>query len=840
LTVVPPQGCDVSESWNDVAFLTAQLQAKFGESEDQYYDQSELLALIDKYEPMPYAEDPGPTLRAARRRVEGQDEESMAPCLPGGHDRSSLLTPSALLCKLDRLLRDGSELVRYTPPDGNGWGVNGELDEDWISFREKGDGSCIFEDGRDNWWTEEPDRGWTIIELAMLADLRKKTLELPLADLPSAASHPGLFVKAEAPEVPKRIAAAAGLGTAARGGGIASASVGASSKQVSRAGAWQGTRDEGTDPSVPMSRAERMRLKLEEKRAEAEVAADDPKAAFKQMAAKALANMKEQRQSSTSAATLGVAATAFAALPSAASEGGSREEAEGDDELSMLPTADEEISAAAFLAAVKSRLVEWGKEDLYHEFVVALSGDVDAKAAVRILRGHHDLLRVFKSKFAPRADLVAIKQELAEEGAEDGPRPPRSATRLVTAAPRQPLSGAKEELGEVRSRASASFAAGSRAPTSDEGPKPPLVPPVKGVKRELVKGEVKTEHAIPRPPKLPPGAKRGTVTIGDDSDEDEEESEDEASILAAVRKGRDECVAQLAKLIFRKERAAHDGARARLSMVRYATHRAAVPRFPRELFLLRGAPGIGKTEYAMQQLADYVEFDPEDALAARLTHVCAADDFFERFTGAGSEALYKFDEHKVDSYHRRNETRVRVTMEAGIHPLFVDCTNLRLWEMKPYVELADKLGYVVSVVEPQDINEKFDDAAFLASATDTAERRQRGKVVPQGLITSFLEAFEPLQEDLGEDFRGDPLRPIRQARPPEGLSRVLKVIPVSEGPALSVAKGKGRGKGKNGGAKMIMPSANAAKRAAPASGAAIVGGQKMQRTSYVPPPGLWH
>merc|ERR1712000_431679 len=71
------------------------------------------------------------------------------------------------------------------------------------------------------------------------------------------------------------------------------------------------------------------------------------------------------------------------------------------------PTEQEEMSAAAFLAAVKTRLTEWGKLDQYHEFVLAVSGTVDAKAAVKILRGHDDLLRVFRRKFAPNSDLLA-------------------------------------------------------------------------------------------------------------------------------------------------------------------------------------------------------------------------------------------------------------------------------------------------------------------------------------------------------------------------------------------------------------------------------------------------
>merc|ERR1719162_833993 len=96
------------------------------------------------------------------------------------------------------------------------------------------------------------------------------------------------------------------------------------------------------------------------------------------------------------------------------------------DEHPDMPTEQEEMSAATFLAAVKARLMDWGKVEQYHEFVVALSGSVDAKAAVRILRGHDDLLAVFKRKFAPRADLMQIKEELREEAPvnTDGPVPP--------------------------------------------------------------------------------------------------------------------------------------------------------------------------------------------------------------------------------------------------------------------------------------------------------------------------------------------------------------------------------------------------------------------------------
>lgn len=475
------------------------------------------------------------------------------------------------------------------------------------------------------------------------------------------------------------------------------------------------------------------------------------------------------------------------------------------------PTEDEEVSASAFLASVKTRLTEWGKEDLYHEFVLALSYDVDVKAVVRILRGHDDLLWAFRRKFAPKADLYAIKAEVEDEGVDSegrdssggvgGPKPPARppASRLV-----------KQEISSqtpfTPGGAGARAAAAARG-TGGDGPRPPPGPPTRGVKRELVKSElVKKEggrEIAPRPPKFAPGAKRGTVTIGDDSDEEEEEEVlNEASISAAVKKGREECIAQLAKLIFRKERATHDAARHRLATVRYATQRSAVPRFPRELFILRGPPGIGKTDYAMQHLLDYAQYEPEDELAARLTHVCAADDFFEKFKGEG--ASYKVEPGKIESNHHKNEMRVRFAMEAGIHPVYVDCPNVRIWEMKPYLELAERLGYVPTIVEPQEISDKHDDLEFLATSTDTLDRRQRGKVVSKGIIAAFLEAFEPLEDSVADDgaLDADPLERIRGANR-AGQARLLEPVAVRP-PALAAlqrkgAKGvKGSGKGKKG------------------------------------------
>jgi len=665
----------ICESWNDLDFLVSRNEQ--WQKTDKFVSSSKLSMMLTDFEALPEGQDPVPLIRASAV------EEG--PILGG--DNATVLQPTALLCKLETLLVEGGNLLQYTPPDGRGWGVNGEWNGEWHSFKENPDGSCTYQD-HTRWETEEPETSWSFIELTMLDDLRKQALELPKAELPSAASHPTLFalkktrtgkeVKTTAP--PKR--------------------------------------DIQQTPAMPVSRKERLKRRAVQDESEAV----EPRNTIHLQAQHA----PEARQLA---------------------------------EPTGKPTAQEEMSAAAFLAAVKTRLTEWGKLDQYHEFVLAISGRVDAKAAVKILRGHDDLLRVFRRKFAPNSDLHAIKAEMMEEET-DAPRPP-------------PPRGARARAGMVKQEMVARK-------------------PVQRVKNEvgrIVKSEFESEmmgHDAPRPPLLPPDAPRGVVTIGDDSDG---EVQDEASIVSAVKKGRSACIAQLAKTIFHRERATSDAARERLGMVHYATRVASKPRFPRELFIMRGPPGIGKTDYAIQQLREYVDIGADEEVVARITHLCAADDFFETFKNGESE--YQFKAHKLEAYFSRNETRTRLAMEAGIHPLFVDCPNMRLWEMRAYILLADRLGYVTKVIEPDTICEKWNDVDFLAALNDTPERKDSGKAVDKGVLSALLSTYEQLQD--GEDVTVE----IRSARRPEGprlvepLLDAVKAAKSSTNATMSSGSSKG-------------------------------------------------
>lgn len=682
VTVVSPE--EICPAWNDVDFLLSRNEERFS--------RETLEDMIVSFEDLPSSGDPRPAIRAAMRP---ESDASM-------EGASCTLAPSAMLYRLEKFMLEGSNLMRYTPPNGRGWGVNGELEGSWHSFRALPDDTCTYEDDGMLWRTEDPENTWTFEGLAWLEDLRIQAFQLDEAHLPTAVSHPGLFLadsKTSEPPAPKTPPARP--------------------PPAKRTLPEEKVELAPTAASLPASRRERFKQRVRQQ-------LEQPHAQEQEEEPAPTPPAKRPRNSGPQ--------PPLSAPPKAVFDADTYEPPKG------MPTEQEEMSAATFLAAVKARLMDWGKVELYHEFVVALSGSVDAKAAVRILRGHDDLLKVFRNKFAPRSDLLAIKAELDEESDPDRPQapsepPPGHGPPSRSFAPR--LGAVKQELGQKALQVKQEL--GRRAVKKELGSK--------------VKSEVKTED-MPRPPSYDPNAPRPVVTVGDD--DSDEDVMDDATISAAVKKGRDECISQLAKTVFRKERESREGVRQRFDMVRYATRRAAKPRFPRELFILRGPPGIGKTDYATQQLNDHVDVDPSEALAARLTHVCATDDFYEMFKGDCPE--YIFDPQKLGTQQLRNQARVRLAMEAGIHPLFVDEPNMRLWEMRPYLALAERLGYVTTVVEPLEICERWDDLEFLVAANGTLERREAGKVVSREVLSALVDDFESLPTS------GDPLENIRTAR----------------------------------------------------------------------------
>eukprot|EP00929_Paragymnodinium_shiwhaense_P111848 TRINITY_DN80137_c0_g1_i1.p1 TRINITY_DN80137_c0_g1~~TRINITY_DN80137_c0_g1_i1.p1 ORF type:complete len:1004 (-),score=236.63 TRINITY_DN80137_c0_g1_i1:182-3193(-) len=684
VVVVGPD--EIDKSWASADKLASQ-------SSVYRYGKEELALMIDSFEASTVSgQKEVETIREAPVR-EGINLSAEAIEL----EEETLVAAAVVLHKFEVLLDDGEDLLRYSPPDGKGWGVNGERQGEWHAFRERADGSCTYDEGGRQWVTEDPEKGWSFLDLAMLEELRKKSEDLPEAMLPSELSHPRLFANghkdSRTPQLHQHLR----------------------TKQEPEA-----DKENRRAPAVEvpaMSRKERFK-----QRVEASVKQEDDEREV-QKHKRTKTEPAEERQSGPGA-----------------------------------PTAQEESSAAAFLASVKARLSEWGKLQQYHEFVCALSGTIDAKAAVRILRGHDDLLQIFKDKFAPSTDLRRIKAETEEEVAYGFAAPP-----VGLAVKQETPSGKPTPYTATKAEAAAA-----------NKPRPPAGPPPKRMKTELSaqasRSAVKAELGIvkqeltPRPPAYSPHASRTNVTIDDEPDIDDEVPS-EAVINAATKKGREFVIAELAKLVFSKNTSGPADARRRLAMTRYATEVSQKPRFPRELYVLRGPPGIGKTDYAMQQLSTQLGSMAGEEDAARLTHVCAVDDFCMRSGPEGTE--YKFQPEKLEVVHGMNEARVRLAMEAGVHPLFVDCPNLKLWEMRPYIKLADRLGYVVTIVEPSQVNERWKDINFILTANDTSARHEAGNILQRPLLQAMAKAFEQLPADEGDDWQQEAADAIRDSARPD-------------------------------------------------------------------------
>ena len=140
----------------------------------------------------------------------------------------------------------------------------------------------------------------------------------------------------------------------------------------------------------------------------------------------------------------------------------------------------------------------------------------------------------------------------------------------------------------------------------------------------------------------------------------------------------------------------------------------------KQLILVRGLPGSGKSSLAKH-------------LAGKSGEVFSTDDFFM------VDGKYVFDPEKLHCNHMRNQNMVKISMEYGVSPIVVDNTNVTAKEMEPYLELAKRYGYRVSVQEP--------DTPWKNDPVELAKRNQHG--VPQEIIEEMLhrwETFEPSEE----------------------------------------------------------------------------------------------
>lgn len=93
------------------------------------------------------------------------------------------------------------------------------------------------------------------------------------------------------------------------------------------------------------------------------------------------------------------------------------------------------------------------------------------------------------------------------------------------------------------------------------------------------------------------------------------------------------------------------------------------------LFLLRGPSGSGKST-----IARYLRGVQHET-----------DQFFTY------NCTYRFDANALDAAHSWNQLNVKRSMFHGIDRVIVSNTFSKIWEMKPYLKLAEHYNYTIRV-----------------------------------------------------------------------------------------------------------------------------------------------
>lgn len=130
------------------------------------------------------------------------------------------------------------------------------------------------------------------------------------------------------------------------------------------------------------------------------------------------------------------------------------------------------------------------------------------------------------------------------------------------------------------------------------------------------------------------------------------------------------------------------------------------------LYITRGISGSGKSTLARS-------LSPKE-------NIFSTDDLFL------IDGEYKFDPKKLGLYHKINQERVEEAMKKGMSPIVTDNTNTQSWEIKPYVQLADKYGYKVELKEPN-TPWKFD-------SKELAKKNTHG--VPEESIKRMIDRYQ--------------------------------------------------------------------------------------------------
>ncbi|KAI1903428.1 hypothetical protein AGOR_G00027080 [Albula goreensis] len=135
------------------------------------------------------------------------------------------------------------------------------------------------------------------------------------------------------------------------------------------------------------------------------------------------------------------------------------------------------------------------------------------------------------------------------------------------------------------------------------------------------------------------------------------------------------------------------------------------------LYIMRGLPGSGKTKLAREIMEKY----------GNSGEILSTDDFFMH------DGVYKFKYRHLNTAHQWNRERAEIAMKNRVHPIIIDNTNMRLCEMKPYVEMGLDYRYYIIFKETKDTWECSIDELLL---------RTKGGI-PKWVMERMLQNYQP-------------------------------------------------------------------------------------------------
>lgn len=109
-------------------------------------------------------------------------------------------------------------------------------------------------------------------------------------------------------------------------------------------------------------------------------------------------------------------------------------------------------------------------------------------------------------------------------------------------------------------------------------------------------------------------------------------------------------------------------------------------------------------------------------------HIISADDYFMR------NGRYTYDGTKISEAHQYAQRTFMQRASKGYSPLIVDNTNMKYWELVPYIQVAIQYQFHVEIMEPQ--------TPWKFKARDLAQKNKHG--VPMDKIKKMMENYDTI------------------------------------------------------------------------------------------------